>query len=190
MEHLSLLISSYGPWILLPVMIIEGPIVTIIAAFLASMGLLSIVLVYFLSLIGNIIGDLNYYAIGRFGREKFIRKYGKYIGLHEERIEYLEEHYKNHFLKTILIAKITEAPIIPTLVAAGLAKTDMRKYILLTSAIEVPKVLIVVLIGYYFGRFYKTIEMYFSNAVYAVGITAILSVIAFLIYKKIKNKNK
>lgn len=188
MEHLSVLISIYGIWILLPIMIVEGPIITVVASFLASLGLLNIVLVYFLSLLGNILGDLNYYAIGRFGREKFIRKYGKYVGLHEERVEYLEHHYKNHFLKTILIAKLTEAPIIPTLVAAGLAKVDIKKYTLLSTAIEIPKVLIVVLIGYYFGKFYLTIGNYFKDGVMAVGATMILFVALFFAHKKIKAK--
>lgn len=190
MEHITLLISTYSVWILLPLMIIEGPIVTVIAAFLASLGVLNIVLVYFLALLGNILGDLNYYAIGRFGRERFIKKYGKYIGLHEKHIEYLEQYYKNHFLKTIFIAKITEAPVIPTLVAAGLAKVDMKKYLLLTSAIEVPKVFIIVIIGFYFGKFYTTIEGYFKDAFIASGVTVIVFGGLFFIYKSIKSKKK
>jgi membrane protein DedA with SNARE-associated domain len=188
MEHVSLLISTYSFWILLPLMIIEGPIVTIIASFLASLGVLSVVYVYFLAVLGNVLGDLNYYAIGRFGRETFIRKYGKYIGLHEKNIEYIENHYKNHLLKTILIAKVTEAPIVPTLIAAGIAKTDIKKFLPLVTIIEIPKVLIIVLIGYYFGKFYVVIEQYFKDAVMAFGITFALLIIVVLVYKKLRAK--
>ena len=190
MEHISLLISTYSAFILLPLMIVEGPIVTIIAAFLASLGVLSIVLVYFLSLAGNIIGDVGYYSMGRFGRDKFVVKYGKYFGLHEEKVKYIEEHYKNHFLKTIIIAKVTEAPIVPTLVAAGIARVDFRKYFLATASMEVPKVLIVTMLGYFFGKFYKTIEIYFKDFVSAAAITLTFAAVTFFIYRRLKPKPK
>lgn len=178
----------YGAFILLPVMIVEGPITTVIASFLASLGLINVFLVYALALTGNIIGDFIYYGIGRFGRERFIKKYGKYIGLHEERIESLERHYKNHFFKTIFIAKVTEAPIVPTLVAAGLAKVDLRKYLLLTAAIEIPKTMIVVAIGYYFGKFYVAIGTYFKDAVLAFGLTFACMGVLYVLYTKAKAK--
>jgi membrane protein DedA with SNARE-associated domain len=188
MQHVALLISTYGVFILLPIMIIEGPIITVIASFLASLGLLSLPVVYVLALLGNIIGDAGYYAIGRFGRERFIKKYGKHIGLHEKHIEYLEHHYENHFFKTILIAKVTEAPIVPTLVAAGLAKVDFKKYILLTGAIEIPKVALIVAVGYYFGRFYVTIGNYFKDGILAAGLTILVVAVAVFLYKKVKAK--
>ncbi|MEI6810512.1 MAG: VTT domain-containing protein [Candidatus Nomurabacteria bacterium] len=191
MENILLLISTYSIYILLPLMIVEGPIVTIIASFLISSGVLpvSIILIYILALLGNILGDINYYAIGRFGREKFIKKYGKYIGLHEERVEYIENHYKNNLLKTFLFAKVTEAPIIPTLVAAGIARVDFKKFLGLSATVETFKVLIIVIIGYYFGRFYVIINSYFKNTVFAMGVTLIILILLFVAYKNLKRKD-
>lgn len=180
------LITTYGPFILFPIMIVEGPIITIIAAFLASLGVLNIFLVYALAYIGNVIGDVAYYSIGRYGRETFIKRYGKYLGLHEENILHIENHYKKHYLRTILIAKATEAPIIPTLIAAGIAKTDFRKFFPLIAVIEIFKVLIFVVIGFYFGKFYKVIGTYLKDGVIAAGIIVVIMVIFIVLYRKLK----
>lgn len=188
MEHLLSFISSYGAWFLLPMMIVEGPVVTIIASFLASLGVLNIVLVYFLALLGNIIGDIIYYSIGKFGRATFIKKYGKYIGLHEKNIEYIENHYKNHLLKTILLAKATEVLVVPTIIASGIAKVKIKKFIPIITAIEAVKVFIIVLIGFYFGKFYQIIGIYLKDAILAFGITFSIFVLILLIYRKLKPK--
>jgi membrane protein DedA with SNARE-associated domain len=182
------LIATYGPFILLPIMIVEGPIITIIAAFLASLGVLNIFFVYTLAYIGNVIGDVAYYNIGRFGRETFIKHYGKYIGLHEENILHIENHYKKQYLRTILIAKITEAPIVPTLIAAGIAKTDFRKFLPLIAVIEIFKVLIFVVVGFYFGEFYKVIGAYLKDESIAAGMIAIIMVVFIVLYRKLKLK--
>lgn len=169
-------------------MIIEGPIITLLAAFLASLGLINVISVYLLSVLGNAIGDICYYTIGRYGRERFIERYGRYIGLDKEKIVYIEEHYKQHLLKTIAIAKATEAPVVPTLVAAGISRVSIKKFILASVAIEIPKMLVIVVVGYYFGRFYVTIEQYFKDFVFAGILTLALFVLLFVTYKMFKKR--
>jgi membrane protein DedA with SNARE-associated domain len=190
MDHTTLihLISAYGPFILLPIMIVEGPIITVVASFLASLGILNVFLVYVLAYLGNVIGDAIYYSLGRYGRERFILRYGKYIGLTQARIEYIEVHYQKHFLKTILIGKVTEAPIVPILVAAGTSRVDFRKFLFTVSSIEIFKVLIFVCVGFYFGKFYKVINTYFENSVLAIGIICVLIVLFFVFYNRLKAK--
>ena len=188
MEQLEALIGAYSVWILLPLMIVEGPVVTLVASFIASLGLLNVVLVYFISVAGNLIGDLVYYSIGRFGREAFIEKYGKYIGVNREAILFAEKHYNDHLFKTIAIAKATEAPVVPALVLAGMARVDIKKFLIVSLVCEVPKMLVIVLIGYYFGKFYQTIEHYFKDIIFAAGVTLLLLVALLIVYKKIKVK--
>jgi membrane protein DedA with SNARE-associated domain len=190
MEHLISLISTYGIYILFPVMIIEGPIITITVSFLVSTGILhiSVVVIYIFAVLGNLISDVVYYVIGRVGRERFIKKYGGYIGLHEERIRYIESHYKEHLLKTVLVAKITEAAIVPALVAAGIAKADFYKFVTLSLAIELVKVFVFIFIGYNFGKLYVMIGLSLKDAMWAYGITICIFAILFVMYKKLKAK--
>ena len=51
-------IEQNGYVLLFLLMILEGPIVTAAAAFAASLGYLSLPVVFILSVLGNIIGDL------------------------------------------------------------------------------------------------------------------------------------
>ncbi|MEI6345840.1 MAG: VTT domain-containing protein [bacterium] len=188
MEHVVSLISAYGFWILLPIMIVEGPIITIIASFLASLGTLNIVAVYCFALLGNVIGDLLYYVAGRYGGLPFVEKYGKYIGLKKEAIAYVENHYQNHLFRTLLIAKVTEAFVVPTLATAGIMKADIRKFTLLVTAIEIPKVFLIVCVGYFFGKHYVEIGDYLQKSELALGGLIILLVCVFFAYKKWKPK--
>lgn len=188
MEYFYTLLLTYKYLILLPIAIIEGPIIIIIASFLASQGILNIFVVYVIAVLGNVIGDCIYYSVGRIGRYTFIAKYGHYIGITSERIKSTEEHYKNHFLKTLIIAKITEAPVVPTLVAAGVSRVDARKFVLVSIALEMVKAVVIVLIGYYFGKFYVKIDGYFKDSILAFGIIFVLLILLIIVYKKIKAK--
>lgn len=189
MEHLTTLIATYSVFILFPLMIIEGPIMTVIAAFLASLGMINVVLVYVLAVLGNVIGDLIYYIIGRYGRKRFVTKYGHYVGVKETELDALDAHYKEHLFKTIAFAKMTEAPVVPTLIAAGIARTDFKKFLLVSIGVEIPKVLLIVLMGYFFGKFYQTIESYFKDFVLAGGVVFSLFILLLFIRHKLKPKS-
>jgi hypothetical protein len=53
---------------MLALMIMEGPAVAFVSAFMAAQGVFSFGLVYLFSIIGDLIGDLGRYRIGRFAR--------------------------------------------------------------------------------------------------------------------------
>lgn len=180
MTHVYDLILTYKYAILFPVAIVEGPIVMIIGGFLASIGVLNVYVVYGIGVLGNLIGDTIYYSIGRLGRHRFIAKYGKYIGLTEERVLAVEEHYKHHLLKTILLSKIVNAGIEVFLVSAGLAKVNFKKFISLVFLIEIPKVAIIVAFGYFFGASYVAINGYFHNI--SIALLCVAAVAALLYF--------
>lgn len=187
MTHIFSLISQYGYWIIFPLMIIEGPIITIIASFLASLGALNVFIIYILGVLGNVIADIIYYGIGKFGRKKFLAKYGKYIGITMDKIEYIETHYKNHLYKTIIIAKLTEAPVVPVLISAGIANANFKKFLSISAIAEIIKVFIIVCIGYFFGRFYSKIDVYFKDFV-GLMLVMISSIVVFFIIKRVIRK--
>lgn len=188
MEYLYTLILTYKYVILLPIAVIEGPIIVIIASFLASQGLMNIYVIYIIAILGNLIGDSIYYSIGRIGRHTFIAKYGKYIGITDERVRVTEEHYKNHLLKTILISKTLNAGIEIFLVTAGIAKVNYKKFIGGILLIEIPKNIVIVLVGYYFGKSYVLIGHYLDNYFLAAIIFVAVLAILFFIYRFFKNR--
>jgi membrane protein DedA with SNARE-associated domain len=189
MEYLYVLILQYKYFVLLPIAVVEGPIATVIASFLASQGFLNIYIVYIIAIVGNLIGDSIYYSIGRLGRYTFIAKHGHYIGITEDRVRSTEEYYKNHLLKTILISKMVNAGIEVFLVTAGIARVNFKKFIGGILLIEIPKNILIVAVGYYFGKSYILIGKYLDNyfkIVFAVLCASVLSFVAYRFYLKRK----
>ncbi len=188
MDQIIALLLTYKYFIILPLAIIEGPIITIISGFLASQGHLNIFFVYWLLVFADLIGDSLYYCLGRFGRKGLIEKWGHYIGITHSKLNSLENHFKNHSGKTIIIGKISHAVVIPILIAAGTAKMPFLKFIWFNFISTVPKSLILIIIGFFFGHAYKILNQYIDS--FAI-IGPILIGVAFLIYllfRKFKNK--
>ena len=53
---------------MLALMIMEGPAVAFVSAFMAAQGFFSFGLVYLFSIVGDLIGDVGRYRVGRFAR--------------------------------------------------------------------------------------------------------------------------
>lgn len=186
MEYIYTLILTYKYLILLPLATIEGPLVIIIASFLASQGFLNVYIVYIIAILGNLIGDTIYYSIGRIGRHTFIAKYGKYIGVTDERVRKAEEHYKNHLIKIIFISKMVNAGIEIFLVTAGITKVNFKKFISIITLIEIPKNIVIVFVGYYFGASYAVIGNYFHNSIIALVLVIGVILLVYFLIKKIR----
>jgi membrane-associated protein len=179
-------LSSLVPWLLrykyfviFPIAVIEGPIITIICGFLASLGFLNLLAAYVLIVTGDLTGDTLYYLIGKFGREKFLKKFGHFIGLTLERVEKLEKHFEAHPKKTFAFGKIMHGPGTTVLVAAGLAKVPYRTFLLGNILPTMAKSLLLILAGYYFGSAYLKFNSYLNYA--ALSFTVLAGVL-LLIY--------
>jgi membrane protein DedA with SNARE-associated domain len=173
LAHLSELLLQYRYIILFPLAIVEGPLITVIAGFSASLGYLNLWLSYIVIVAGDLVADLLHYAAGRWGRETFIKKYGKYIGIHAERVEGLEKHFGRHGGKTLLIGKASHGVGGMFLVAAGLARMPFWRFFWFNALGTFIKSLVLLGIGYYFGRALGKINSLFD-------FLALLSVSAFL----------
>ena len=189
LQTILLLLTQYGYFLLLPLAIIEGPIVTIIAAFLASTGVLNVYIVYIICVIGDVIGDAIYYWIGRAGRYSFIPRYGKYLGITETKITLAEEHYAKHLWKTLLFGKITQAPILLIIVVAGAIRANFWKFIFFIFIITLPKVLIFTFIGFYAGKYYESIGRGLDMVLAVSAVAVVVGYMFYRIFKARKMQN-
>ena len=121
------LLPHYGYLLLFPIAVIEGPIITIIAAFLASQGYLNIAVVYLVVVVADLVGDLLYYLIGRLGKQPMIKWWEKRLGLTQARLNRLKEHYISHGGRTLLIGKLTHSVGFIVLIAAGAAEMPLAR---------------------------------------------------------------
>ncbi|MBI2464250.1 DedA family protein [Candidatus Peregrinibacteria bacterium] len=162
LEQIIDLLETYKYVLLFPLAVIEGPMVTVLAAFLASLGYFNTYYVYGLVVLGDIVGDALYYALGKWGGRKFINRWGKYIGIQTERMGRLEQHFAHHSRKTLIIGKLTQTGAI-TLVLAGIVKMPFLEFLIFNLIPTVPKSLLLVYIGYYFGKIYATVNDYIAK---------------------------
>ena len=117
---------NIGPYLLLAILTaIEGPIATLFGAAAASAGLMEPYLVFLAAAIGNFTADLLWYTLGYMGKMEWILK----LGIKKHDLEQLEDHIHNHAAKVLLLAKLSAAFMIPSLIAAGLAKVPLKRWV-------------------------------------------------------------
>jgi len=178
-------VISHGYLLLFLVTLVEGPSITAIGAFAAKLGYFNIYLIFLISILGNLIPDIIYYAIGFWGRIKVVDKYSKHLGLSKERIEKIEHLMEHHAGKTLVVVKLVPFLAVPGLMIAGAAKMPIKKYIFLSILIIIPSSLAFLLVGYYAGAAYGRLSNY---ANYFIAGVIILFIIISYIWRKISVK--
>ena len=179
LDQVILWLLGYKYLALFPLAVAEGPIITVIAGFFVSSGHLNFWLAYFIIVAGDLIGDAIHYFIGRWGGEKFIAKWGHYIGVGQAQVISLEKQFAKRGGRLLFIGKMSHGIGGAFLVAAGLIKMPFDKFIFSNMFATLLKSLILLLIGYYFGHALSAINSYLERtALILIG----LGIFAFLIY--------
>ncbi len=174
-------ILHHGYPLLFIVMLIEGPVVTAAGAFVAALHYFNVWIVLLLSILANLIPDLVYYAIGYWGRENFLNKYGHYVGITKGRIATVEKLAKRHSGKSLFAIKMIPLLATPGLIIVGATKMDIKKYAFWSAAITIPTSLIYLILGYYFGTAYDTIDHYLHIGGYVIaGAVVVILIVAYV----------
>lgn len=161
MEPTSLtagLIVSWKYLALFPLLIIEGFLVTIVAGFLVSTHTLSFYPTLAVVVIGDICSDIFYYSLGYRSSRLLQIRWALFMGLKPSRMKKIESLYDNHGGKILIVAKLTNALSLAAVVVAGLIKMPFRRFISFCIVAAIPKALILILIGYYFGNAYTDVS--------------------------------
>lgn len=181
--------TDYGYWIMVPLMVIEGPIVTVLASFLASLGTFNIFIVFILSIAGDMLGDILWYWAGRLWGMGFVHHVGKYVGITEELVKKMEKFFGRHGGKTIFIVKSTTGLCWATFVAAGIAKMKFGRFIWYSFLGGIFWSMFLVFMGYFFGEFYQEIAQKIKYSGWIILTIAIGIFIGINIYKKRKTES-
>jgi len=179
---------AYRYVILFPLVVIEGPIVTILAGFLASLGQFNLIICYPLIVVADVLGDLFMYAQGRWGGKPAVERWGHHFGIKPEIIGRLEEHFKKHPGKTLVIGKISHFFGGPVLIAAGMARMPLCEFLWFNFLGTLPKSLVLLLLGFYFGEAYMKFDKFFTFVGWAAGALIVISVIVYFVIRKVGKK--
>lgn len=185
-------LQAGGYVLMLWLMIVEWPIITIIAAFLASLGIFDIYIVTILWWIGDILWDLLFYSIGRYGLHIFSKKVTVDTPQEETFISKLDQLIHKNLALAIIIIKFT--PYAPPIGLAyiGKIRVSLRKYLTTSMLLCIPIPLLAAYIGFHIGYLNTLIQKYPLEKIWMYIVLFVIVLIATLIgvgYLRKQSKN-
>ena len=177
------LLTHYGYIVIFPISILEGPIVSVLAGFLVSVGKLNMILVFLLLLAGDLIGDTLYYSLGRFFRRKKIPRWLVFLGIRAENVHFFAHFFKQHDWKILMVGKAQAVGSV-ILFSAGLARMPYGPFLFYNFLASVPKIMLFEGIGFYFGEAYHRVEVYFDIFGVISLLLALLLLGGYFVFKR------
>jgi membrane protein DedA with SNARE-associated domain len=163
-------------------------VVTLLAAMMASLGAFNVWLVLVFSILGDLIGDVIFYSLGYFYGLRFVRGFGKYIGITENLVARMEKYFGRHGGKTIFAVKSTTGLCWATFVAAGIVKMDFKKFIKYSFYGGIIWSSFLVAMGYFYGYLWREIRNDIKYIGWIIFGVAIITFAIVNIYKSRKGK--
>lgn len=181
------LIVHYRYILLFPIAVIDGPIITVIAGLLAAQGYLSFTLAYLIMIIGDVVGDIMYYALGRWGKTRVVERWGKFIGIQPRHLESMGTYLNAHPAKSILFGKLTHSAGFLVLVGSGMSRMPIKKFVWYNILGTIPKSFALMLLGYFLGSQYNKINSYIGKVSFVLFVLITLGFGTFYVIKRMRN---
>lgn len=172
------LLLKYKYLILFPIAFLEGPAIAVIAGFLIAMKVMTFWPVYAILVAANIIGDVVYYLIGRLVPRNKLDNTLRFFRIKDSQVKKAEKVFHKNRRTAIILGKVTHAIGAIFLIVAGMLKIPFREYIGMGLTVELPKALLFVFIGYYFGRTVSNLDQVIN---YSIGGFLIFTLVVIAI---------
>src|SRR5271166_424112 len=127
LSPLANVLIAHGSVLVLPLAVIEGPIVSVMAGLLSAKGFLDWYSALSLLVCGDLVGDAIYYWIGRTGRASMAglgRRFGTPTVLSPDMIHGLRQNAT----RMLLIGKWTHSIGALVLIGAGAIRVNLAKF--------------------------------------------------------------
>ena len=166
---------------------VPSEVVMPFAGFLVLQGKFSFWIALFASSFGSIFGSLLSYYMGIYGGRPFILKFGKYLLLEKEHLEWTEKWFRKQGSKTIFISRFV--PVVRHLISipAGMARMPIHKFIIYTFFGASVWNLILLYAGFKLGSHWDKIHQ-FSKELDTIFIFAVVAFLAYFIWKHHKKR--
>lgn len=178
------LIQSHGLWLLAPISVLEGPIVTVVAAWFAAHGLMNVYAVYVICVLGDLVGDAIMYGLGRYGPRILPGRWQLRLGLGRRRRQGLRDHFGALGGRTLIIGKLTHSAGAAVLLAAGAARMSFWSFLFYNLVGTLPKTLAFVMLGYSAGFALGTIDHYLGRVTLILALVLLATAIGWVWYRR------
>jgi membrane protein DedA with SNARE-associated domain len=155
-EHYML---AYGYWaVFFGVMLenaglpVPGETILLVAGYFASTGVFRVPLVMLIAASGAVVGDNIGFAIGHHYGRPFLVKVGRFFFLTPKRIEHMENYFRNHGNRTILVARFITGLRVFAALLAGASKMPWPVFAVYNVAGAILWSITITTLGYLFGQ--------------------------------------
>jgi len=164
---------------------LPSEVVMIPAGYLVYKGEMQLIWVLASGTFGSIAGAVVNYYFAMFVGRRFIKKYGKYFFIPEEKLETVEKFFHKHGAISTFSGRLI--PVVRHLISipAGLARMNMPKFIFYTGIGAGIWVTILTVLGYFIGQNESLIKQYLKGITIA---TLVLLAVGLWVYIQWHNK--
>lgn len=181
-------LQGSGYFILFILMLLEGPLVTIAAAFLASVWVFNIYAVAALGWIGDMTGDIIFFLIGKYWLNFFQKKQEIDTDKKRKFIERIDILIHSNFLLSLILIKIT--PYAPMIALPYLGKIGIpvKKYFSHIFLLSLPVPVAAAVIGFHIDTVREILQNIPSNTkIPAIIILVILTfIVVYIIARRVR----
>jgi membrane protein DedA with SNARE-associated domain len=159
---------------------IPSEVVLPFAGYISFRGEFNQVAVILIATFGQVAGALAAYYVGAFGGRPLVVRYGKYVLMDTAHLDAADRWFDRWGSRAIFATRLV--PIVRTFIAfpAGVAKMDVRKFLLYTFLGSLPWTAALTYTGYALGPHWDRILKFFEKLDIVVALVILVG-IAFLV---------
>jgi membrane protein DedA with SNARE-associated domain len=162
---------------------VPSELVMTLAGFFAAQGHLSLVGAMVAGILGNVVGSVALWVIGRTGGRALIERYGRYVLLKPRDLDRAERWFARHGEPAVIVSRLL--PVVRSVISlpAGVAEMPLGRFALYTLVGSVPFIAGLTLAGYYVGGSYETIVHAISDLGYLLGAAIAVAIVGFVVVR-------
>jgi membrane-associated protein len=172
---LSAFLIAHGSALILPLAVIEGPIVTVVTGFLSAQGYFTWYWMLPLLVCADVAGDVVYYWIGRTGI--FLHRRS---GMRGSLTPALRRNLTHNATKMLLVGKWTHSIGGLVLVGSGMLRLPLPHFILVNLLATVPKSAVLFGFGYFAGDHTLFLERHGIVGTAVLCVAGVASIVLIL----------
>ncbi len=160
---------------------VPGETILLIAGYFAATGEFHVALVMLIAATGAVIGDNIGFAIGHHYGRGILLRFGRFLFLTPKRVKHMEDYFRNHGNKTILVARFITGLRVFAALLAGASKMPWRVFFMYNVAGAVLWSVVITTLGYLFGQSLPLLVKWVGRSGTILLVTAI--VVAIIIWR-------
>lgn len=150
------LLLQYKYVIIVPLITVVQPILAVAVGIMGRLDLIDIPTAYAVLVLAALVGDAAWYWIGyKFG-ERFLAKFGRFVGLSPLHVHVAKILFHKHHAPILVISKLVNGLglSVAVLFAAGMSRIPFGRFFLFNAIGEITWSGMMIIVGYFFGTLY------------------------------------